>query len=102
MTQSHYKHLRDRWRARHQDLTRKLWGKHRESLNWLSNNYRQLVAGSLGGLMLLTGQNSNPQLFLPQAVASQSSVQKVDKRVFLISDLAKVLPHEVRPLTELE
>ena len=102
MTQSHYKNLRDRWRARHQDLTKKLWSKHKESLDWLSNNYKQLVAGSLGGLMLLTGQNSNPQLSLPQAVASQGSVQKIDKKAFLVSDLAKVLPHEVTPLTELE
>ena len=98
MTQSHYQHLRDRWRARHQDLTRKLWSKHKESLDWLSNNYRQLVAGSLGGLMLLTGYNTNPQLFLPQAVASQGSVQKIDKKVFLISDLANALPSEVRTL----
>lgn len=98
MTRSHYQHLRNRWRARHQDLQRKLWSKHKESLDWFSNNYRQLVAGSLGGLMLLTGQNSNPQLFLPQAVASQGSVQKIDKKVFLISDLANVLPSEVRVL----
>ena len=54
MTKSHYQHLRDRWRARHQDLQKILWSKHRESLDWFSNNYRQLVAGSLGGLMLLT------------------------------------------------
>ena len=104
MTKSHYQHLSDRWRARHQDLTRQLWSKHKESLDWLSSNYRQLVAGGLGGLMLLTGQAANPQPFLPQASASasESGVQKIDKKVFLISDLVKVLPREVRPLTELE
>lgn len=102
MTKSHYQYLRDRWRARHQGLTRKLWSKHKESLDWLSNNYRQLVAGSLGGLMLLTGQTANPFTSLPIVRASESGVQKVDKEVFLVSDLAYVLPHEVRPLTELE
>ena len=98
MTKSHYQQIRDRWRARHENLTRKLWNKHKESLDWLSNNYRQLVAGSLGGLMLLTGHNLNPPISLPQANASEASVQKVDKKVFLISDLAKVLPSEVRAL----
>lgn len=98
MTQSHYQRLCDRWRARHQDLQRNLWSKHRESLEWLSSNYRQLVAGGLGGLMLLTGHNANPSISLPIANASEPTVQKVDNKVFLISDLAKVLPNEVRIL----
>lgn len=97
MTKSHYQHLSDRWKARHQDLQRKLWDKHGESLRWLSNNYRQLVSGSLGGLMLLTGQISNPFPPLP-IVSAQSIAPKVDKKVFLISDLARVLPKDVRPL----
>lgn len=97
MTKSHYQHLSDRWKARHQDLQRKLWSKHRGSLWWLSNNYRQLISGSLGGLMLLTGQISNPFPSLP-IVSAQSIAPKVDKKVFLISDLARVLPKDVRPL----
>lgn len=101
MTQSHYKHLSDRWRAKNQDLQRKLWAKHRESLDWLSNNYRQLVSGSLGGLMLLTGQLSNSLPPLPIANA-ESIIPKVDKRIFLISDLAKLLPTEVKPLSSTE
>lgn len=97
MTKSHYKSLSDRWRARHQNLTKKLWNKHGESLAWLSNNYRQLVSGSLGGLMLLTGQVSG---FFPplHATAQAPKVQEVDGKVFLISDLTSVLPKEVRPL----
>lgn len=97
MTNIHYQHLRDRWRARHQNLQKKLWSKHRESLDWLSNNYRQLVAGSLGGLMLLTGQISNSFPSVPITNA-QSTVPKVDKKVFLISDLTRILPKDVRPL----
>ncbi len=97
MTNSHYKNLSGRWRARNQNLQRKLWSKHGESLKWLSNNYRQLVSGSLGGLMLLTGQVSNP--FPAPVVNAQTSIaQKVDRKVFLISDLASILPKDVRPL----
>lgn len=98
MTNSHYKNLSDRWKARHQDLQRKLWSKHRESLEWLSNNYRQLVSGSLGGLMLLTGQLSNSLPFLNIANAQTPIAQNIDKGVFLISDLARILPKDVRPL----
>jgi hypothetical protein len=99
MTQSHYKSLSDRWKARHRDLQKKLWTKHGESLGWLSSNYRQLVSGSLGGLMLLTGQLSGLTLPSSHTVNAQSPiVQKVDKKVFLISDLSHVLPKEVRPL----
>ena len=97
MTQSHYKDLSNRWRARHQNLQKKLWDKHGESLKWLANNYRQLVSGSLGGLMLLTGQISNLSPSLP-ITGLQSVIPRVDKKVFLISDLAKILPKDVKPL----
>lgn len=93
---SHYKHLSQRWRARHQDSQRKLWSRHKEPLNWLLNNYRQLVIGSLGGLILLTGQG--PQALVSQANASEPQIRKLDKKVFLIADLANILPHEIRVL----
>jgi hypothetical protein len=102
MTESHYKQLSSRWRAKNQNLQRKLWSKHRESLDWLSNNYRQLVSGSLGGLMLLTGQISNSFPSLGVTNAQAAIVRKVDKKVFLISDLASILPKDVRPLSTAE
>lgn len=97
MTQSHYKSLSGRWRAKNQNLQKKLWSKHGESLRWLSNNYRQLVSGSLGGLMLLTGHVSNP-FPSPVVNAQVPVVEKIDKGVFLVSDLAKILPRDVRSL----
>ena len=90
MTQSHYQHLSERWRARQQSLQKKLWDKHKESLSWLSNNYRQLVTGSLGGLMLLTGQVSST-LNPPIVSAASPPIEKIDKKISLISDLAKLL-----------
>lgn len=104
MTQSHYKDLSNRWRARHENLQRKLWSKHGESLGWLSNNYRQLVSGSLGGLMLLVGvgQASGPLPSLNIANAQSSVEKKINKEAFLISDLAGILPKEVDPLTSEE
>jgi hypothetical protein len=99
MTESHYKQLSSRWRAKNQSLQRKLWSKHKESLDWLSNNYRQLVSGSLGGLMLLTGQISSLTSPATTANTQVRVVQKVDKKVFLISDLSGILPKDVQPLS---
>jgi hypothetical protein len=99
MTQSHYKQLSARWKARHRDLQVKLWSKHKDSLNWLSQHYRQLVSGSLGGLMLLTGQISNPLSITISAKTQAPIDQKIDKKVFLISDLSNILPKDIRPLS---
>jgi len=98
MTNTHYKKLSDRWRARNQSLQRKLWSKHGESLGWLSSHYRQLISGSLGGLMLLAGQVSNPFPSLNIVKAQAPIDKKVDKEVFLVSDLAHILPQDVVPL----
>ena len=98
MYNSHYKHLSEKWRKKHQELQKQLWGRHKSSLEWLSRNSRQLVAGSLGGLMLLSNQNVNLSS-LPQAVSAKEAPQAIDKKTFLISDLEGVLPKEVRALT---
>jgi hypothetical protein len=98
MNQSHYKHLNNKWKTRYENLQKRLWGKHGESLNWLSTGFRQLVSGSLGGLMLLTGQMSNVLPSLHAAKTQAPVDRKVDEKVFLISDLAKILPKEIRPL----
>ena len=52
--------------------------------------------------MLLTGHTFNPSPSLPLANASEPVHKIVDKRVFLISDLEKILPSEVRVLTDEE
>jgi hypothetical protein len=99
MTQSHYGQLSSRWKARHRESQKKLWTKHKESLGWLSGHYRQLVSGSLGGLMLLTGQISNSLPPANAAATLPSSVRNVDKKVFLISDLSHVLPAAIGSLS---
>jgi hypothetical protein len=98
MNKSHYQHLNNKWKVRYENLQKKLWSKHGESLSWLSTGFRQLVSGSLGGLMLLTNQMSNvlPPLHTTKAQAPVD--RRVDEKVFLISDLAKILPKEMRPL----
>lgn len=92
---THYHHLRDKWVKRHRDLSKKVWTKHKESLEWLNKRSKELAVGSAASLLLLTAPGK-PELF-PQATAFQT-VQEIGKDNFLVSDLADLLPSEMRPL----
>ncbi|MEK9178636.1 MAG: hypothetical protein AAB801_02535, partial [Patescibacteria group bacterium] len=93
----HYHKLKEKWTSRHEELATNLWTKHKDSIDWLSKNTKQLAATSLGSLILLTSPG-NPTLYLPNH-EGQSFPMELDNKVFLISDLAKIIPDEIRELT---
>lgn len=93
---THYQHLRDKWVERHKGLSNKVWTKHKESVEWLNKRSRELAVGSAASLLLLTSPGK-PELF-PQVTAFQT-VHEIGKDNFLVSDLANLLPSEMRPLT---
>ncbi|MDP2649627.1 MAG: hypothetical protein Q8P10_02165 [bacterium] len=99
---SQFEYLRLKWSGQHKSLQTKLWEKHTESLKWLANNTKQLAASSLGSLILLSAPMNIQLPSPPLQIAQQSHAQGIDKSVFLISDLSKVLPQDVRPLSEKE
>ena len=93
----YYHKLREKWSKRHEELQTSLWTKHKESFDWLSKNTKQIAATSLGSLILLTSPGS-PTLHLPENQSKDFPLE-IDNRVFLISELYKLLPQEVRELT---
>jgi hypothetical protein len=95
---SHYKFLAKKWTDRHRELQSKIFTDHAESFKWLQENSKQFIIGSLAGIMLLTSPilDKVPQAF---STAAAQAVGTIDKKVFLIYDLKKVLPSEVRALT---
>lgn len=97
---SHYEHLKGKWIAKEQQLREGLLQKHGSALEWINKVPRQFVVGSLGGLMLLanTALPTFPNFKLPSPATV--SAQNLEKSVFLTFDLSKVLPPEVRPLTQ--
>lgn len=100
---SHYEQLKNKWVVRHQELKNNLWRKHGESLSWLTHNARQLAAGSAAGLLLLTSPPSPNLLSFPNLQANAQQVGKpIEKSVFFIADLLKVLPKEVQLLSKEE
>ncbi|MFH1832598.1 MAG: hypothetical protein ABH816_00325 [Candidatus Levyibacteriota bacterium] len=99
---TNFEHLKEKWVSRHRELQNKLWTKHQDSLNWLTDRTKHLAVGSLGSLMLLTApllQSLPAPHFLP---AKEQLAQNIDKNTFLISDLSKLVPNKVRLLTKEE
>jgi hypothetical protein len=94
----HYEFLVKKWTDRHRDLQSKIFTEHEDSFKWLAENSKQLVVGSLAGILLLTSPIIDK---IPQAFSSEAAqaAQTIDKKVFLVYDLKKVLPNEVRPLS---
>lgn len=102
---AHYKRLAKRWEKGNRHLQKKLLRKHGEALQWVTQHVgsSQLAAGSLGGLLLLSSPSS-PALPQPSHLlaAAGEFTQTLPGATFVVSDLVKVLPEEVRPLTEQE
>lgn len=104
MPNSSYQNLKDKWISRHRDVQKSIWQKHEDALNWASQNFsaKQLIAGSLGGILLLSAPSVSlllkPQLLLAQ----QPPAKELDKDTRLMLDLKGKIPSEVRPLSDEE
>ena len=95
----HYHHLRRKWTEKHKSLQKNLWEKHGKALDWAIANSKHVAVGTLGGLMMLATPVAGSLTTSPAALSYQ---QSLDKRTFIVGDLAKVLPSSVRPLTQNE
>lgn len=93
-----YHHLRKKWTARHNATQKRLLQKHKDAFQWLSDSTKQLTAGALSSVLLLSSPIAG---FLPPKGLSveQRPFEHIDKSMFLITDLSTVLPSEVRALT---
>ena len=93
---SNYQFLANKWTRRHRRLQAQLFANHQSAFKWFEDNSKQFLIGSLAGILLLTPPIADS---LPRAVSTAAAqVKTIDKKVFLIYDLKKVLPGEVRPL----
>ncbi len=99
---SPYHSLKDKWLKKHKELQKNLWDKHEDALEEFINNSKHLAIGTLSGIMLLTSPIAG-LLPTPGVHAKEAAFPiKLDKNIFLVSDLANILPNEVRPLTNTE
>lgn len=97
---SSYQYLKEKWSQRHVDLQKTLFKKHKESVDWLTANTKQLAIGSLSGLMLIAAPVQQGPVGTQVVRVADQTAQKIDNRVFAIADLSKALPQEIRPLSQ--
>ncbi len=93
-----YRKLKEKWKSRHNELSREIFDKHGRTFEWLSDNSRQLAIGSLAGFFLLT-QPIAVKIPTTLSTPSAQALRITDKKVFLVYDLRSVLPDNVQPLT---
>lgn len=98
----HYEYLKDKWKKQQGELHEALLQKHGGALEWINNASKQFIVGSLGGLMLLSNSIVPKFPVFKSPSIEMASAQEVGKNVFLIYDLSKALPKEVRVLTNSE
>jgi len=99
---AHYNHLRDRWTQQHATLHGRLWEKHKDALEWLRKKSQHAAVGSLGAFMLfaLPGKEAVTMPKILAANVAEDIGKDLDKKVFVINDLSKILPDTVEPLTD--
>ena len=98
---SHYEYLRQKWSGRHRSLQENLWKKHENVLEKLRSSSKQIIAGSLASIILLSRPLSKVSLvrnfsLLPVHVLKAAPVSRKDE---LIVSLLLALPKTVEPLT---
>lgn len=101
---SAFDRLSDTWSGRHVSLQEKLWRKHGAALNKFLEKPKQWTMGTLAGIVLLGSSGlTTPDIVTAPATAQvKQPFVDIDKSVFFKTDLLKMMPEEVRPLTDTE
>lgn len=95
---THFDTLHEKWSTRHKTLQEKLWNKHTDVLTQFLTKSKQWAMGSIAGMMLIASPPATLTSSASAIVAPQT-FRNVDKNVFFMTDLAHILPTNVRPLT---
>ncbi len=89
-----YKNLKEKLQERNKSLKERIVTKHKEAFEWAQDNTKQIAAGAMGGLLLISSPGSN---LLPKPDDNSQNAQFVDlpENMFVVSDVKKYLPDEV-------
>ena len=103
---AHYETLKSKWTQKHRELQKNLWDKHKEYLqphiDKLQNAPKQIVAGSMAGLMILAQPVPSSLLAYTtdHVQANEQPAQPIVTTAELLSELRTVVPAQVQPLTD--
>ena len=95
---SQYELLRDKWATRHHEIQKAFLSRHKKSIRSILQTSKEMTLGGMAGMLLL----STPVVLeLPQNSVlqeQQAEFESVDKSLFLVADLERVLPKDYQVL----
>jgi len=95
---SQYELLRDKWATRHHEIQKAFLSRHKKSIRSILQTSKEMTLGGMAGMLLL----STPVVLdLPQNSVlqeQQADFESVDKSLFLVADLERVLPKDYQVL----
>lgn len=94
MPNNHFHTLKNKLQERHDNIKGQLVDKHKEAFDWLSSNTKQLAAGTMGSLLLLSSQTA-PLLTDGNEETQQEQFLDVPENLFMVTDLKQYLPETV-------
>lgn len=94
MPPNHFSILKNKLQERHDDIKGRLVEKHKEAFDWLSSNTKQLAAGTMGSLLLLSSQTA-PLITDGNEKTQQEQFIDVPENLFMVADLKQYLPTTV-------
>lgn len=92
-----YKKLHKKWSDLHKAQQALIIEKHKDALDHISKNTKQYALGAVSGFLLLTSPAT-----VTHTPGETVQYEKVNRNVFLVSDLASLLPTDFRYLTDEE
>src|SRR3989344_152727 len=100
---SDFEHIKRLWLKRHKRIQRQLIIKHKGSLSELEKHSKHIVAGSLGGLLILS-HPTNATLLNQVSTRPQPNEEIVtnerQRRQQFLDELSKQLPKQIEPVPE--
>lgn len=90
---SHFSKLKSKLDQRHQEIKKNLVEKHWQAFEWAADNTRQLAAGAMSGLLLISAPTTS--LIPSESGIVNEQFVDVPENVFLVTDLKQYLPDTV-------
>lgn len=99
MPPNHFSVLKQKLQSRHEDIKGRLASRHQEAFDWLSSNAKQLAAGTMGSLLLLSSQTA-PLLSDGHQKTHNEQFMKVPEGLFAVSELQQYIPDTIDVLSK--
>ncbi len=91
---AHFNGLKKKLESRNQSLREKLVSRHKDAFDWAINNTKQLAAGAMGSVLLLSSP-AVQLLPLPSSTSANQTFLDVPDNLFVVADVKEYLPEDI-------